>query len=356
MAPSPNSLTMYDHDQSAVHGSQSSCTSEDPASPNLDFDLKPQFECNDDSLFKLDLESLNATFGNMVGGATFGNMAGGGGEETMFKMEDVFQEEKSHDIAQGPTLAALNFENSVVAMPGFMEDSESGFASSAQAQQQQQPAPVLPPYTTAKQRPSVQQTLDSRPQWNTSLLTAFLARPALRAFSSQTSHPTHTVSSPTTSTPQLIKNENSDRNGFEVTGRFSLVLSGTSQTAQAPEARTTAVDANTVAENKSALADLLTATPMAVGGVAVPMQIKTEAYLDQACQQGSTLTLLTPVRRAAKRSVSPDNASNASVDRKWEEIKQFIHDDEAPTFPTTASEEPLLNQVKSEPEGNYNEQ
>ncbi len=333
MAPSPNSLTMYEQDQSGLQ--RASCGSDDPVSPTLDFDLKPQFECNDDSLFKLDLATLNLAFGNLPGGI----------EDSSLKMEDVFQVEKSRDIAQGPTLAELNFENSITT-PGFMEDSDAGFA-------QQKSAPI---YTTAiqsqqqqqQQQRGAQQTL----QWNAaSFLTSCLARPSLRAYSAQASQPTHTVSSPTAAKSlQPVKTEVSDGDNcaFEVTGKFSFVPGTTCVQAASSDGTPPHP------ETKSALADLLTQTPtpMAVGGVTFPVQVKTEAELkqQQACQHSSNLTVLTPLKRSGKRSVSPDNTSNTSVERKWEEIKQFIHDDEAPNF-STSNEEPPPKKIKTEPEG-----
>ena len=339
MAPSPNSLTMYEHDQSGLHGSLSSCGSDDPLSPSLDFDLKPQFECNDDSLFKLDLACLNSSFGNVPDA-----------DQAMFKMEDVFQEEKGHDV--GPTLAALNFENSVTT-PGFLEnDVESGFMNGA-------PSLLLQPYTTGQQeQQNIQQPQPDPKQWNpSSLITALLARPSLRSFNSQSNptKPTCTVSSPTNANSQMIKNEKNDANAFEVTGHFSLVPDTPATTGQTE--RSVSKTSTSMIESKSALANLLTQTmtPMGVGGAAAPVQVKTEEMFDhpQACQHSTTtLTELTPMKKGTKRSISPDdNSSNsvASVDRKWEEIKQFIHDDEAPTFPTSA--EPLIKKIKTEPEG-----
>ena len=345
MAPSPNSLTMYEYDQSGLHGSISSCGGDDPLSPSLDFDLKPQFECNDDSLFKLDLAYLNSSFGNVSDA-----------DQAMFKMEDVFQEEKSRDIIQGPTLAALNFENSVT-MPDFLEsDVENGMMGTV-------PPLVVQPYPTSQQeQQNVQQPLIHNKQWNsTSLPIAFLTRPALRSFSSQTTptKPTCTVSSPTSAAAQAIKNESP--NAFEVTGRFSLVpntptISGHPERNISQSTTVTSNNTNLV-ESKSALADLLTQniTPMATGSAAAPVQVKTEVVYDQpACQHSAAvLTELKPVKKGVKRSISPDDTSNTSVtsvERKWEEIKQFIHDDEAPTFPTT-SNEPLMKKIKTEPEG-----
>ena len=342
MAPSPNSLTMYEHDQSGVHGSLSSCGGDDPVSPALDFDLKPQFECNDDSLFKIDLACLNSSFGTVSDA-----------EQAMFKMEDVFQEEKSRDIIQGPTLAALNFENSVT-MPGFLEnDVESPFVGAVPPLVQSYPA------SQQQEQQNVHLALTDNKQWSsTSLPIAFLTRPALRSFSSQSTptKPTCTVSSPTSAAAQAIKIENP--NAFEVTGRFSLVPNSPSISRQAernisqPNAATS--KNNNMVESKSALADLLTqnVSPMAVA----PVQVKTEVVFDhqQACQHSTpTLTELKPVKKGVKRSISPDDNSNTSatsVDRKWEEIKQFIHDDEAPTFPTTSGE-PLIKKIKTEPEG-----
>lgn len=343
MAPSPNSLTMYEHDHSGQHGSISSCGGDDALSPSLDFDLKPQFEYNDDSLFKLDLASLKSSFDPMSDP-----------EHGIFKMEDVFQEEKSRDIIQGPTLAELNFENSVT-MPGFLEnDVEPGFGTA--------PPLMTQPYVVPQQdQQALHLQQPERKQWNTtSLLTAFLTRPALRSFSSQTStgKPTCTVTSPTSVDTQVIKTENSDPNAFEVTGSFSLVPNTTANRLperKLPKSNQGQVLNNNMVESKSALADLLTQsmTSMAVSEMATPVPVKSEDAVghQQACQHsGRTLTELTPVKRGVKRNVATDDVSNTSVDRKWEEIKQFIHDDEAPTFPTTSAE-PLVKKIKTEPQG-----
>ncbi len=438
MAPSPNSLTMYEQDQGGLHTSSiSSCGGDDPLSPQLDtidatFDLKPQFECNDDSLLKIDLASLNSSLGDMSSvDSTWSAVP----EPGVLKMEDVFQEEKSPAIIQGPTLAALNFESfETTSSTGFMEDIESGLVGAGQAvtsqpnglqtlQQQQQQNAILQARSLAPPTPEEKKSVNKQ-KWNTtSLLSAFLTRPSLHSFSSGSgsgsSKATCTVSSPT-ACDEKIFSENNPSDGrvecklsrggaeqFKVAGSFSLVPEVTttvaSQKVIIPKGAVAVnngavqntnlplmVVSNDLIETKSALADLLT-QPTTQLCPLVPVSVKTELFpAGSSCQVQPILTPLTPVQTVAKpgakpgakRSNSPNNdsssnSSGGSMDRKWEEIKQFIYNDEMPNFPTgskkaamtgnksaaitgsqvcaTGSQntgEPLIKKVKTEPEGN----
>ena len=351
-----------------------------------------------------------------------------GNDPGVLKMEDVFQEEKSRDINRGPTLAALNFDFESTST-GFMEDSDSGLVGAGQAmtsqpnglqtlQQQQQQNAILQARSLTPATPEEKKSVNKQ-KWNTtSLLSAFLTRPALRSFSSQTANTkaTCTVSSPTACGEKIFSENNpadgrvecklspGGTEGFEVAGSFSLVpemtSSSTAQTAQKViiPAAAVALNGNTVqntcttpvplmvvsndlVETKSALADLLT-QPTTQLCPLVPVSVKTELFpTGSSCQVQPILTPLTPVQTGAKpgtkRSNSPNddgasNGSGGSMDRKWEEIKQFIYNDEMPNFPTGShpaaitgsrtaamtghvtgqvTSEPLLKKVKTEPEG-----
>ena len=106
---SPNSLTMYEQEQLDLPSSlPSTCSDNFTEVGSLDdFDLKPQFECNTNNFLKLDLEALNSSFDVVNRGDPVWSPT----EVGLLKMEDVFQVDK-REVIQGPTLAALNADDS----------------------------------------------------------------------------------------------------------------------------------------------------------------------------------------------------------------------------------------------------
>lgn len=311
---SPNSLLMYEHDSdqqpcNPLEGSAVCSEITMAAFPPVcdTFDLNPVLEQSNDLLSLVD-DDFGASSWNT--------------KREVVKAEDAFVDKKG--IMQGPTLAALNDDPSVPsvsAMP-WIDDietiikSDMSFGSS-------DCHPAQSPYlgNQCDQEPII-------------AAATFFKQP-------QPKQPTCTVTkSPSTFLPPTPDNP------VTPTHPGSLAKIYPAARANKPSATVTCDNSNI--DSKSSLTELLSmkkerdiSLP-----VVMPTQMATQCPL--------------PQRWGVKRSLLPGGDSH-NMDRKWEEIKQFIHDEnEQQRFAMMrrtcallrdTCEVPPLKQVKTEPPG-----
>jgi len=311
-ASSPNSLSIYEHDFNDLPSSlPSSCGSAFDVGDLADCDLKPELECSDD-LLGMSLSTLGIPFDEMNRGDPVWSPL----EPTSMKMEDILQIDKT-DGLQGPTLAQLNFTDSFSQfddLENMVIDKKAGQVMWSQGSNLT--APLAP--STVLNCNNIKNPV-SLPKTTCTLTTATLAS----SLNSPQSH----------HTPGLSEtNNNSIGNIALAPDKFSIV----------PKAKIPVVMTNTNGQQiKSEVkksCDLL------------PQFLQTDSSMTQQGMMQLAPASLPATQQVTNRVQSPNGSScdsNGSMDRKWEEIRQFIYD-EPPKF---VSNENGANKaiVKSEP-------
>ncbi len=309
---SPNSLTMYEQENVDLPCSLPSTSSDglnDLGSLD-DFDLKPQFECNSDNLLKFKLDSLTSVLD--VGNR--GDPVWSPTEAGLLKMEDVFQVDKS-DVIQGPTLAALNNDDSFsvfddMSMMGNDLDQLGMLMNSS--------------------------------CWKSSPASSVFNFPIAV---SPTKSTTCTITSTSLQTVDTVAVQELCKVNppiFSVTAKVSCMPmpQKTVSAKVLPPAPPCGIPLSPLVDSKSHLQQLLRqplSDPDKIPSVV--SNIKVENVEPTVEVQ----------KKSIKRSLSPRSSSDTHtkiIDRKWEEIKQFIYNDEAPTFNTTPHP---IKKVKLEP-------
>lgn len=313
---SPNSMLMYEQ-PCDLFGVQGSGTCSDinmaPYVPMGDtFDLNPVLEQSNDLLSYVD-DDIGAS--------------GWSAKTDLVKAEDAFVDKKG--IMQGPTLAALNDDPSVPsvsAMP-WIDDIETLIKSDMS-------------YVSSDCHMTRSAYLgDQCEREPIAAATAFFKPP-------QPKPPTCTV---TKMSPSAFPVPTPD-NPLPVPPSQPGSLAKNYPTARVLKPSATVTCDNSNFDSKSSLTQLLSVKKEREEPVpiAMPTQLATQCPL--------------PQRWGVKRSLLPASGdSSHSMDRKWEEIKQFIHDEneqqrmammrQVSAMQRDAAETPPLKHIKTEPPG-----
>ena len=361
---SPNSLTMYEGDGellSASFGSMCSDTSIFDTGQSEEFDLKPQFECSETSLMNLNIdltsyEEMRADVGRR-------DPVWSPVETGVLKMEDIFQLDQK-DAVYSPTLAELNFDDSL----SVFDDIETILQKDDRAQ----PATVKCPAPWLVGRGKLEPS-------NTPPKITFAGNTTAAKFT------TCTITSPTMTAPLDLTTTCQDSAThqvapimYAVTGKFSLFQ----ETNTGPPL--TAIKTEPQASPPICLPKLPAVVPTPVNPplpkevvpieiVPIPLnekksslqQLLTETTLPVIKTEPETADIPTPPvgatwgSKGVKRGLIPEgdvNTSGKSMEEKWEEIKQFIHDHSNEELDSDQKsvelEEPVRRKrVKSESQG-----
>lgn len=330
---SPNSVTMYDGEM--MPGSLGSVCSDSSfvdTGQSEEFDLKPQYECTNDSLLNLNVDmNVCEDLNNGVRGDAVWSPNDTGG----MKMEDVFQVDQK-DAIQGPTLAELNFDDSVyddIESIIQKEEEERKMASGGCALWQQAHQSTMdvnfnvPQVITGGQKPPIKFTTCTitSPTANAMDVTVGPEKP----LTSVTSGLYTATAKPFLATP-CVKTEPIDA---QVAPKCLQMAQQSPQGLLAPLTAPVAIPARSQslapismaieaeAVKSSSLQRLLT-DPLPI------TSIKREP--EESTSYSYPFTKPSILHKTFKRSYSPGTDADLmrSMEQKWEEIKQFIHDEE----------------------------
>ena len=345
---SPNSLTLYEQDHLDTARSLTSSASDSLG----DIAQLEDLECNNESL-KLDLESIYPSFAENY---ARGDSVWSPTEPSILKMEDCFQVDKS-DVNQGPTLAQLNGEDSIsllddiVTLLGNDLDPQKGFMWGAQnlhnfvqnpmMQQQLRSYTISSPSMLATSQPASSPPLPSPPMPSPPVQTpggmSHLQRAQAPPLSQQQPHPP-------------IKQE-----PYQISAKFSVFS----------PSQTTAVTSPSSMCTQSPLPNIPTMSPTSPPVRPAQKKQSLQEYLEAPPYTPSILAnrpsvkpdpTATPLPVVKQEPMDFENLSNQSMDRKWEEIRQFIDEGEKSrlnALAQVAANSPLAVSPKIEPKGEY---
>lgn len=268
---SPN-LTMYETELADSSRSLTGSTSDSLG----DIAQLEDLDCNSESL-KLDLDSLCPSF--VEDSYIRGDAVWSPTEPSLLKMEDVFQVDKN-DVIQGPTLAQLNSTDSIALLDdialllGNDLDPQKGFPWVPTSQALGMSTPRLHQRTCTVTSPSGMSGIESPPQ------------------------------------PPLQPKQEPP---FHISAKFSVYAP--SPTASAP-AVTSAI---TPTQMKLSPSSVSNKKPLLQEYLSAP------SYMPSLSQPSQPLKT---TQMPTIKQEPMDYESTQSMDRKWEEIKQFIDDDE----------------------------